>query len=180
MTLNLTAAAEKVVLQRAMFPLSGFFMPVSGCLSPWAPWGAATSKLAPSEDWGEEVAELTPVTLLAPDALRCQDLARVGEMNTVPPAAVGARGRQARPSEGRQPFESSDAFSWRGEELVKTQQFLSASLLDKQNVETNHRKLFLLPSVGEKKTLSFVFFLPLSFFFITPLQTKLTKKSLPS
>lgn len=68
MTLNLTAAAEKVVLQRAMFPPSGFFMPVSGCLSPWAPWGAATSKLAPSEDWGEEVAELMPATLLAPAA----------------------------------------------------------------------------------------------------------------
>lgn len=63
---------------------------------------------------------------------------------------------------------------------MKTQQFLSASLLDKQNVETNHRKLSLLPSVGEKKTLSFAFFLPLSFFFFTPLQTKLTKKSLPS
>lgn len=42
---------------------------------------------------------------------------------------------------------------------MKTQQFLSASLLDKQNVETNHRKLSLLPSVGEKKNLLICLFL---------------------
>lgn len=72
---------------------------------------------------------------------------------------------------------------------MKTQQFLSAFLLDKQNVDTNHHELSFLPSVGGKRKCSFVFlffslfflfFPPFFLFFFFTLQTKLMKKSLPS
>ena len=197
-------------------------MPVSGCLSPWAPWGASMSKPAPREGWCEEVAKLTPVMHLVPAAMasavaekcprdaktwralgkrawgRCPAPAAApdtacctlagnlparppGHPTGVvpPPAAVGARGRQALPSEGRQPFESSDAFLWQEEESLETQQFLSAFLLDKQNVETNHGKLSLLPSVGGKRKCSFVFFFPLSSFLSLCKQNALKRISLP-
>lgn len=69
MTLNLIAAAEKMVLQRGMFPVRGFFMPLNSCLSPWAPWDVPVSKPASCKGWGEEVAQHIPVMHLAPAAM---------------------------------------------------------------------------------------------------------------
>lgn len=67
------------------------------------------------------------------------------------------------PSEGRKASESSNIFlrhregeaGW--EHLVKAQQFLSASLADKRDAETNHSKLSVPPTGGGKGKCSFVF-----------------------
>lgn len=67
---------------------------------------------------------------------------------------------------GMKPSEGCDASSWQGEELVETQQFLSAVLPDKQNMETNHLELSLLPSVvGGKRKCSIFHLSFLPFFF---------------
>lgn len=70
------------------------------------------------------------------------------------------------PTASLQPLESSGAFFWQGKELVERQQLLSASLLHKKNMETNHCKLSLLLSVGGKRKCSFVFFSSLPFFLL--------------
>lgn len=122
-TLNLTAAAEKVVLWRAMFPLREFFLPVNSCLSPWVSWGATISKPCPKPGLGQGGAEFMPVMHLAAAAIsekcpwRCQDLACLGETRARREASQSTvrRGWQGKARQGKAREElKRQRRQWRG------------------------------------------------------------------
>lgn len=83
-SLNLTAAAEKVVLWRAMLPLRDFFVSVNSCLFPGFPMGLGI-QTCPKPGLGQGGAELMLVMHLAAAAIAekwpwgCQNLACLGE-----------------------------------------------------------------------------------------------------
>lgn len=109
MTLNLTAAAEKEVLWRAVFPLRDFFVPVNSCLSLWLFSEGNHTQTCPKPGQGQGGAVLMPVMHLAAAAMaekrpwRWQGLAclvetraRIGESQS-----TAGRGRQGKARQGK-------------------------------------------------------------------------------